>query len=351
MKTEGFRNAADSLMEAAYDTTFTMGTEQVIAFMNDNADVADMINRIKTDERFAYTFFYGRNRIPNQSIAPIRERLISMLRKTYHLDIEPYVISTVIYEHLWSDGSWKSLDNYSYRSSFFYWLSTVASHAVMKFLNDNGYIKTVPDRTVGNTRLTLKNKSADYCKMVIDDMVHIPQAHDFLTAMYVDGFSKKEMQKMFNLNDSNYNLVWKASETVLKNALLNTEHNYKDTLVDKTARKTLVSSDFLTLIGQTNPSDDTASPLRDILGISPAAADFEDTVLNFLYSFSEKLFTNKTDRTIWLERYLKDTPPVQLADQLGCTRGYIDCRYNRTKIKFKTAIQKWYNDMVYGYVK
>ena len=107
----------------------------------------------------------------------------------------------------------------------------------------------------------------------------------------------------------------------------------------------MVSSEFLTLIGKTNANEISDSPLREVLGVSEDDANFEAKVEEFLYDFSNKLFTKELDRTVWQGRFIKGIAPNDMAEMLGKTRGWIDCKYNRVNTKFKEAAIAWWNKM------
>lgn len=225
------------------------------------------------------------------------------------------------------------------------WLSILASHAIMKYLEDGNFIKVNRERTPGNTRIVWKSKTPEYCAMMLDDIVQIPSIHAFLTALYVDRKTKEEIQMKFDLDEKDYKQTLRAAEKTLKVALLNTEHCYGDFIVDKNARKTPVSSVFLTLIGDINTYDTSDSPLRDVLGVNANTPDFEKKVIDFLYAFSNRLFKDDEDRLIWQGRFIKGISPVDIGEMVGRDRAWVDCKYNRLHKKFKTEIKMWYNNI------
>ena len=327
-------------MESIYETVYTLMTEK-----DYKSDAVRIVENIKNDKAFASNFLYGTSLVPGKSIARLRSRIINQVRMSYGVVVDPADFNTVLYEHLYSEGSWKVLNSYNYRSTFFQWLGTVASHCIMAYLEENGYIKISRARTPGNTRLVLKKMTPEYCHIVIDDMVKIGPMRDMLLAVYVDRLDQEAIQKRFGMDEEMYKLTLRASEKTLKTALLNTEHPYDDVLVDKGARKIMVSSEFLTLIGKTNANEISDSPLREVLGVSEDDANFEAKVEEFLYDFSNKLFTKELDRTVWQGRFIKGIAPNDMAEMLGKTRGWIDCKYNRVNTKFKEAAIAWWNKM------
>ncbi len=326
-------------MISIYETVRTLLTER--DYRN---DAARIVERLKTDSDFAYRFLYGTSLVPGRSIARLRSRIINQVRKSYHVEVDPYVFNTILYEHLWSEGTWRVLDSYNYRSTFFQWLGTVASHCIMAYLEENGLIKISRARTPGNTRLVLKKMSPDYCHIVIEDMVKIAPMRDFLFAVYVERLDKEAIQQRFGMDEQMYKLTRRTSEKTLKTALLNSEHPYGDVLVDKGARKVLVSSDFLTVIGQTDAAYSETSPLREVLGAIPDDAEFESKVIDFLYTFTDNLGWSDEDKYVWQSRYIRNMPPVKVAENLPeRSRSWVDTRYSRLNRQFKEAIRAWWN--------
>ncbi len=326
-------------MISIYETVCTLMKER-----DYKSDAARIVERLKTDPDFAYRFLYSTSLMPGRSIARLRSRIINQIRKSYHVEVDPYVFNTILYEHLWSEGTWRVLDSYNYRSTFFQWLGTVASHCMMSYLEENGLIRISRARTPGNTRLMLKKMSSDYCHIVIEDMVKIAPMRDFLLAVYVERLDKVAIQQRFGMDEQMYKLTLRTSEKTLKTALLNCEHPYGDVLVDKGTRKVLVSSDFLTLIGQTNAAYSEESPLREVLGVTPDDAEFESKIIDFLYDFTDNLGWSDEDKYVWQSRYIKNMTPIEVAENLPeRSRAWVDTRYSRLNRQFREAIREWWN--------
>lgn len=328
-------------MRSIYDTVFSLMTEK--DYMS---DAVRIVESIKNDKVFAYHFFYGASLIPGKSIARLRSRIINQVRMSYGVVVNPADFNTILYEHLYSEGTWKVLNSYNYRSTFFQWLGTVASHCIMAYLEENGYIKISRARTPGNTRLVLKKMSPEYCHIVIEDMVKIDPMREMLFAVYVDRLDQESVQKRFGMDEEMYKLTLRASEKTLKTALLNTEHPYDDVLVDKAARKIIVSTDFLTIIGQNNAQYSEDSPLRDVLGVAPDDAEFESKVIDFLYNFTNNLGWSDEDKYVWQSRYIKNMKPDEVANNLpNRSRPWVDTRFSRLNRQFRVAVREWWNNI------
>ena len=328
-------------MESIYETVYTLMTAK-----DYKSDAVRIVENIKNDEAFAYRFLYGTSLVPGKSIARLRSRIINQIRMSYGVAVDPADFSTLLYEHLYSEGSWKVLESYNYRSTFFQWLGTVASHCIMAYLEENGYIKISRARTPGNTRLVLKKMTPDYCHIVINDMVKIGLMRDMLHAVYVDRLDQKTIQERFGMDEDMYKLTLRASEKTLKTALLNTEHSYDDVLVDKGSRKIMLSTDFLTIIGQTNAAYGEDSPLREVLGATPDDAEFESKVIDFLYKFSNDLGWSDEDKYVFQSRYIKNMKPDEVAENLPKrSRPWVDTRFSRLNRLFKEAVREWWNNI------
>ena len=328
-------------MESIYETVFTLMTEK-----DYKSDAVRIVENIKNDETFAYHFLYGTSLVPGKSIARLRSRIINQVRMSYGVVVDPADFNTVLYEHLYSEGAWRVLDSYNYRSAFFQWLGTVASHCIMAYLEENGYIKISRVRTPGNTRLMLKKMTPEYCHIVIDEMVKIGPMRDMLLAVYVDRLDKEAIQERFDMDEEMYKLTLRASEKTLKTALLNTEHPYDDVLVDKGARKIMLSSDFLTIIGETNAAYSEDSPVREVLGVTPDDAEFESRVVDFLYNCTNNMGWSDEDKYVWQSRYIKNMKPDEVAENLpNRSRPWVDTRFSRLNRQFKEAICVWWNNI------
>ena len=281
------------------------------------SEAARIIDNIKSDEKFAFNFLYGSSREHGESISRLRSRILYEIWTSYKVKVNPMDFSTLLYEHLYSEGSWRVLNTYGYRTTLFQWLSTVASHCIMEYLEKNGFIKISRARTPSNTRLDLDDKTPIYCEAVISEMVHISLLRDILFAVYVDRLEPEVIQDRFKLSEEDYNLRLCAAEKTLKTALINSIHPYEDALVDVNVRKTLVSSDFLTIIGETTSGYIEDSPLREVLGVGPEDPDFEVRVIDFLYEFSNRLDWSDEDKYVWQSRFIKKMTPESVAVELS----------------------------------
>lgn len=311
--------------------------------INTQQDYTYLVEMLKTNERFANQFLYGSNRKFGMNIAPIRSRIINQIYSTYHVKVEPQVFSTVLYEHLWAEGTWKPLETCPKNAAFFSWLSKVAFRAVLNYLEDNAFIKISRARTVANTRLDLLNKPIVYRDAVIDDMIDDKETKSFLKAVYVERLEKDDIKKHFNLNDESYEMMFRKSEDMLKKSLIEKLHCYADALTDKSQRKILLS--YEDCLGLDNITDnyDVNNLIYDVLNINPHDPDAKIKIEEFLYDFSENLSWKSEDKYVWQSRFIKEMSPVKVASTLpNRSRPWVDTRFSRLNQKFYEAISKWW---------
>lgn len=312
------------------------------------SDISLLVNEIKTNEKFASQFFYCKTK-GNLSIASMRSHILSQVYETYHVVLQPYEFSTLVYEHIWSEGSWKPFDTCPQNGAFFPWLRTVAFRAVLKHLEENGLIKVHKARTVANTRLDLGNKPLAYCDAVINDMVDDVTMKSFLKAVYVDNIDKLDIQKRFDLTDEAFMSLYVKSEMALKKALINGLHNYNDALVDLNHRKINLSFDDCVGIDNVAESSDELNLIYDILDIRFGDPDAKKKVDDFLYEFSNNLPWKAEDKFVWQSRFIKGMSPVEVVKSLPTkrSRAWLDTRYSRLNSKFHDAINKWWYEKTF----
>ena len=309
------------------------------------SDISLLVKEIKTNEKFASQFFFCKTK-GDLSIASIRSHILSQVYETYHVVLQPYEFSTLVYEHIWSEGSWKPLDTCPQNGAFFPWLRTVAFRAVLKHLEENGLIKVHKARTVANTRLDLKNKPLAYCDAVINDLVDDVKMRSFLKAVYVDHLERQEIQKRFDLTEEDFNTLSVKSEAALKKALINRTHPYNDALVDLNQRKINLSfDDCIGIDNVAESSEELNSLIYDILDIKYGDPDAKQKVEDFLYEFSNNMPWKAEDKFVFQSRFIKDLTPVEVVKDLpNRSRAWLDTRFSRLNKDFRKAICKWWRD-------
>lgn len=313
------------------------------------SDFSLLVENIKKNEKIACQFFYAKTN-DGLSIAPIRSRIISQIYESYQIVIQPYVFSTVLYEYLWDEGTWKPLNTCPRNNAFFPWLRTVAFRAVLKHLEEDGLIKVQKARTVANTRLDLSNKPKAYCDAVINDLVADAKMRSFLKAVYVDNLDELDIQKRLGLTDEDFKCLSFKSEVTLKKALINGLHHYNDALVDLNQRKINLSfDDCIGIDNVAESSDELSNLIYDVLNIKFGDPDAKQKVDDFLYEFSNNLPWKAEDKFVWQSRFIKGMSPVEVVKSLPTkrSRAWLDTRYSRLNSKFHDAINKWWYEKTF----
>ena len=311
-------------------------------FNNYESEGDDIRNLLKTDSGFCQRFFFGKE-LKKCNIARFRNKHISELAQTYHVEISEDTYSTIVYETLWTNGTWAPLDTYDKQSTFFAWLRKVARNAVMERLEDEHIIPENRLRTAGNTRLTMLSQSEAKCKVVIDELMAHTKYYDLLTAVYVDRLKKNEIMEKLNMTAEDYDKQKKQGERKLKDAILRSAHCFEeDVLHDKNASVITVSSEFVLDMAEWYKERTSENPFSDVLGLQLTDDEVKDKIVNFIYDFSAKLKWTDEERTLWRQRFVEKVPPVKIAEELGVDRHWVDQHYSRINKKFKAAFKKWW---------
>ena len=322
---------------------------------NFKAEGDDIIKNLKNKENgdnYCYQFFFdtiitddkGKTKKKLCQIASLRSKMIYDFQKDYGVTLKPEDFSSIVYLALWADGTWKPLDSFAGRCSFYAWLRRVARNAIMERLAEEHLIDDVRSRTVGNTRLALLSQSPAKCKMVIDDLMVGSKYHGLLTAIYVDRLSEEMVMKKLHIKDNiEFTAAKKAGENKLKDAMLRSVvYSEEDILRDKKKHVVTVSSEYVADLSEWCKSKTDISPLSDVLGTDLTEEEVRVKTVEFLYVFSAKLKWSEQDRYIWQRRFIINADPESLALEVGRDRGWLDTRYSRLNAKFNKAIKQWW---------
>lgn len=318
-------------------------------FTTDSKEVADLrlIGKIKNDPRFAQAFFYAKHKmkqVKGNDVSGLMHSITKDIWDSYTVVVTSDEFSTILYEHIFSDGTFSVLDDFRFRSSIFTWLKPVAKRCVVKRLETEGRIPKASSRTLANTELNLGQCSPEYSYSVITDMVPAGPDRDILLAIYYERLSNEEILDRFGLDNAKNQRT--NADLYLSKTLLENDHPYNDALVDKHSNKVLVSSTMLDYLGETKETLQRSSPLRDIFG-DPDDPEFESNVKDFLYEFTDKLPWSDSDKIIWKGTFIEEKAGESVALMLSGNRnrGYVYTRYNRLKPLFQAAIRRWYKNV------
>lgn len=334
------------------ETTYDNGFETNQPKNNYKAEGDEIIKNLKSSEMFCFQFFFdsiiigkdGEKKKKACQIAPLRSKMIYDLKREYNVNVTPEDFSSIVYLALWGDGTWKTLDSFQGRCSFFAWLRKVAKNAIMERLVDEHLIEDKRSRSVGNTRLAMLSQDPCKCKMVIDTLMIGSKYYGLLTSIYVDRLPEEDILKRQQMNADEYVAAKKAGESKLKDAMLRSEEFSEDSILrDKTKHVVMVSSEFVADLAEWYREKTDMSPFSDVFGTGLSEEELRIKTIDFLYEFSANLNWSDEDRFIWRQRFIENAPPMDLAKELGRSRGWLDTRYSRLNKFFNNAIKKWWN--------
>lgn len=310
---------------------------------NYEAEAEEIIRRLKTDPKFCHDFFYG-TKTEECNMARLRSGVLGYLEQNYHIVMSAECFNSLVFQTLWSEGTWAALDTYEKQCTFFAWLKKVARNAVLERLEEEGLITMNCTRTTGNTRLALLSQTPEKCQLIIDEQMRGSKYHDLMSSVYVSRLSKEEIVKSFGMTEQEFETTKSEGEYELKDALLRSSCCYEEEVLrNKTRNNLTVSSEFVADMEEWINAKMGENPLADVFGVNLTDQEVHERVLDFLYGFSAELNWSEQDRDLWRQRFINNTSPVELAEALGKSRAWVDTRYSRLNKKFEMAIKKWWH--------
>lgn len=338
---------------AAADNDFAKEKEQIrfwgtvtreVAWLETNTEESDaIISRLKSgDQLFAQKFFYDTN--PNGcNISRFRSKILSNIKQTYNVDVSIEEFGDILYTFLWDNGTWSVLDKYSRKSSFFCWLTEVAQHEVMRYLENMKIITVSRERTVGNTRLLGMSVVPEMWEYIIADVMPDGLYKDFLTATLVERKSGEGLTKAFAIDTDSLRNLQKKAEADLKDRLIRSDSGYEEfVLRDRSPCTIEVSEEFVKELCVWQEEKSNTNPLADVFGVNLAHKDLQEKVVDFLYAIPNKLKWTEEERIVWTLRFIEDTAPAEVAKRVGRKRSWVDTKYSRLNARFNEAIKKWW---------
>lgn len=304
-----------------------------------------IIRRLKSGDRlFAQNFFYGKSE-KECNISRIRSKIIAQIKQTYHYDVRIEEFGSIVYTHLWNNGTWSVLDSYAKKGNFFSWLEQVAHREVMRILKEMKVINVSRKRTKGNTRLLGASISPYVWEVIITDLMPEGLHKNLLMASYVERKSEQKMTTEFGLEAEILHLEINKAEMILKDKLIRGDGYYeKLVLRDKNPGNVEVSEDFINEFVEWQEEKSDISPLADIFGVNLDKENLNEKIVDFLYRFSEKLKWSDEDKLIWRLRFIENVAPIEVAERCGKARAWLDTRYFRLNQKFNIAIREWWKN-------
>ena len=318
-------------------------TREVAWYEANTEESEEIINRLKSgDQLFAQKFFYSTN-TNGCNISRFRSKILANIKQTYKIEVSVEEFGDILYTFLWNEGTWSILDKYSRKSSFFCWLSEVAQHELIRYLEDMKLINVTRERTAGNTRLLGLSIAPEMWEYILNDTMPNGLYKDVLFSTLVKRNTEEKMMKSFCLKIEDLHRLQKKAEADLKDRLIRSDRGYEELVLrDKTPRVIEVSEEFAKDFYVWQEGKSNANPLADVLGVDLKHEDLQKKVVDFLYTIPQKLKWTEEERIVWTLRFIEDTAPIEVAERIGRKRSWVDTKYSRLNVRFNKAVKEWW---------
>lgn len=318
-------------------------TREVAWYEANTEESEEIINRLKSgDQLFAQKFFYSTN-TNGCNISRFRSKILANIKQTYKIEVSVEEFGDILYTFLWNEGTWSILDKYSRKSSFFCWLSEVAQHELIRYLEDMKLINVTRERTAGNTRLLGLSLAPEMWEYILNDTMPNGLYKDVLFSTLVKRNTEEKMMKSFCLKKEDLHRLQKKAEADLKDRLIRSDRGYEELVLrDKTPRVIEVSEEFAKDFCVWQEGKSNANPLADVLGVDLNHEDLQKKVVDFLYTIPQKLKWTEEERIVWTLRFIEDTAPIEVAERIGRKRSWVDTKYSRLNVRFNKAVKEWW---------
>lgn len=318
-------------------------TREVAWYEANTEESEEIINRLKSgDQLFAQKFFYSTN-TNGCNISRFRSKILANIKQTYKIEVSVEEFGDILYTFLWNEGTWSILDKYSRKSSFFCWLSEVAQHELIRYLENMKLINVTRERTAGNTRLLGLSIAPEMWEYILNDTMPNGLYKDVLFSTLVERNTEEKMMKSFCLKKEDLHRLQKKAEADLKDRLIRSDRGYEELVLrDKTPRVIEVSEEFAKDFCVWQEGKSNANPLADVLGVDLNHEDLQKKVVDFLYTIPQKLKWTEEERIVWTLRFIEDTAPIEVAERIGRKRSWVDTKYSRLNVRFNKAVKEWW---------
>lgn len=318
-------------------------TREVAWYEANTEESEEIINRLKSDDQlYAQKFFYSTN-TNGCNISRFRSKILANIKQTYKIEVSVEEFGDILYTFLWNEGTWSILDKYSRKSSFFCWLSEVAQHELIRYLEDMKLINVTRERTAGNTRLLGLSIAPEMWEYILNDTMPNGLYKDVLFSTLVERNTEEKMMKSFCLKKEDLHRLQKKAEADLKDRLIRSDRGYEELVLrDKTPRVIEVSEEFAKDFCVWQEGKSNANPLADVLGVDLNHEDLQKKAVDFLYTIPQKLKWTEEERIVWTLRFIEDTAPIEVAERIGRKRSWVDTKYSRLNVRFNKAVKEWW---------
>lgn len=318
-------------------------TREVAWYEANTEESEEIINRLKSgDQLFAQKFFYSTN-TNGCNISRFRSKILANIKQTYKIEVSVEEFGDILYTFLWNEGTWSILDKYSRKSSFFCWLSEVAQHELIRYLEDMKLINVTRERTAGNTRLLGLSIAPEMWEYILNDTMPNGLYKDVLFSTLVERNTEEKMMKSFCLKKEDLHRLQKKAEADLKDRLIRSDRGYEELVLrDKTPRVIEVSEEFAKDFCVWQEGKSNANPLAEVLGVDLNHEDLQKKVVDFLYTIPQELKWTEEERIVWTLRFIENTAPIEVAERIGRKRSWVDTKYSRLNVRFNKAVKEWW---------
>lgn len=310
--------------------TYSCTPEQTDVYL---AQAREHILKLTTDPKYPEKFFYTILKSQMESLA-------FTLHECYHEYIDSDEVANELYITLWSEGTWSRLYTYKGKSSFTTWLVRVAQNAAFRHFDEMGYHRNIKV-TVGNTRLRLLSKPEEIRRAVVD-LVYVDEFHNYLTLRYVQKISDDKIREMLGHDEVYFKDLRRASVRTLKSALLETDNDYADLVLRKVDAPVFVGEDSMAKVSSDWNEGREKTEVEEVLktchGIDPHEEDYKAKLESYILKYADKMGFRGNKAEIFVQRFVYDAKPEELAERFKVKRAQIDCIKSKGTRRFSRYV-------------
>lgn len=275
-----------------------------------------------------------------KTLNPLFGNIANYVLRTYKVEWKTTDVMTCVYLTLYDEGRWTRLNAYTGGNSIFSWISMIASQAIHAELRLFGYIKEDLTPTLKNSNLTLKSmKNPDEIELVLSLVEH-PVLHELLYHCYVERVSDAEIMALMNMDAELFHENKKVAEIMLKEQLLATKLFFYQrdngqivnlvslAISSKCLQITTDEEDFANA-ENTLIEEEDFSELHEALEQFYPLMSFHDQWYQFVLDSSKELKLKGKQLMVFEERFIKKTPPAEVAASLGRTNLYVNNMFHK----------------------
>lgn len=306
-----------------------------------------LFSRLKSDLRFAQDFFYGTG---TNTVFYIVEFVRSMILKSYRRDIPHNDLSTLLYEHLYSEGTWSVLDTYSATGSVSAWLTRIAFTEAVKYLHEINEANP-PSRTPSNTRCKLKSIAPAICATAFNELL-APDSETYaiMTMLYVERVSPETAAARLATDVGTFGeKARKAENAFRKHVLMSGNQTYESLFIrDKNPKEMAATVSFTKELAAIIADGSDENPFEEVFGLNISDDEIGKAANHILeaarLALKNDRHVNQRAYEIFIARHIDGVPPMELARRYGVDRAVIDNTYSQMRRRFRAILMNWWNE-------